>query len=110
MIKDFLQLAAEHGLSTVLLGLLLWAYKRKEDQHEEQRKAWDAERERFFEASKADSDKLAGSLLKAQEYSATIINKTGDMAASFEQEKREIREAREREIRDTGSRLPRSPR
>ena len=115
MISDLVKLAAQYGLSTVLLFIVGWAYDRQQKKneseraalvgkHEAERAKWEEERRGYFESSREDGEKIQGILLKVQEHSATVINKASDMASAFEQEKREIRDAREREIRDTSTR------
>lgn len=106
MLSDLLKIVAEHGLSVVLLFILGWKYDKQQTKHEADRAKWDAERTALYLASKADADKLSATLLKMQENSATIINQANDIAETLEQEKKDIRESRERELREMGHRMP----
>jgi DNA anti-recombination protein RmuC len=106
MLGDIARLVAEHGLSVVLLFIVGYAYDKQQKKHEEERKQWDAERERLYLASKADAEKLSATLLRMHEHSAKIIDQANDIASTLEQEKKEIRESRERELREMGPRMP----
>lgn len=121
---DVLTLVQTFGLPLVLLIILGVAYKRLQDQHEVQRKEWadklEAERdkcaaERREHAAEVDArleherlvgEKFQQGQLEMNRAMLEAINKTANMSAAFEQEKREIREARERELRDTGQHRP----
>jgi hypothetical protein len=83
-----------------------WAEERRKLQE-----AWDEERREWFNQTKADGENLARTLLDTHKTHAAIISAANDMSNAFLNEKKEIREARERELRDTGQhRPPRLPR
>lgn len=121
---DVLTLVQTFGLPLVLLIILGVAYKRLQDQHEVDRKEWTAkleaerdkcaserrewneERDARLEHERLVGEKFQQGQLDMNRAMLEAINKTANMAAAFEQEKREIREARERELRDTGQHRP----
>lgn len=120
MVEDVLKVIGQYGLPLVLFVVLAIAYDRKEKQHEAARAKWDEERRKMQEErdeerrdwylqTKADGERLTATLLEAHKNHASIINAANDMATAFTQEKKELREARERELRDTAGR-PRLPR
>lgn len=122
MVGDFLKLVAEHGLSVVLLFVLGWAYDRQQKKHEAERLVWnkerdveqakweaerlryEAERRVTFAAEKEDGERIQSILMKMQDNASMMINKASDMASAFEQEKKEIRDRAERDIREQAAR------
>lgn len=129
--KEVLGLINQFGLPLVLFIALAWAYDKKQKEQTEERKAWEEEKKRIDKAHaderKAweeeknrlysltiaaqaerleDSEKFTERMIRSQEAMTNVVNKTSEIAAQYERDRREIREAREQELRATGGHAP----
>lgn len=115
--KETLDLVNQFGFPLVAAGGLVATILHLRKHHQEKEKAWEEERKRILEAAEkeqkrlvdmvvagrdariTDYDKLSERIIKGHEISMNIINKTSDIAATLEAERKDIRDAREHEIR-----------
>lgn len=104
--KETLDLVNQFGFPLVAAGGLVYTIIHLRKQHQDERRAWDEERKKLYEtaiasrdARVADHDKLGERLIKSHEISMNIINKTSDIAATLENQCKEIKDAREHELR-----------
>lgn len=132
---EALKLIGQFGLPLVIAVAMVFEYVRLRKEHKADREAWDEERRRLqgewdeerrriqaacdeereawheeqralWLASKQDAENMSKMLLEAHKNHASIINAANDMATAFAQEKKDIRDARDRELKDTGGHRP----
>ena len=97
--KEVLDLVNQFGFPLVAAGGLVYTIIHLRKQHLEERKGWDEERKAWDEERKELYGMALERLTKAQEIGMNMVNKTSDIAGILENERKEIRDAHEREMR-----------
>lgn len=121
---DLLELIAKYGVMPVLVVVMAIYLDRREKKHEQrvrelegvireerescakERELWAEERRERERDEKLTIEKVNGQVMELARNTIVAVSAAQQMAAAFENEKREVREAREREIRDTGKHQP----